>query len=106
MDLSSDLNIPTDQVNKIALDVIGFLDRTTSVIMNKYDTATDAASSESDEETKNKTKNFENLRDFLSNMDGYLTRFSDMVYNSTDFVRNPSVRDSKGNKFYKFHEST
>ena len=35
-----------------------------------------------------------------------LTKFSELLAKSDVMYRNPSVRDSKGGKFYKFHESS
>lgn len=37
---------------------------------------------------------------------GYITRFSDLLGRSDDLLRNPSIRDLKGNKFYKYHDSS
>lgn len=100
--------IPVEQISVIANDVKGFIDRTTSVIKFTSDTQTDAdiAEAEVSENRQDKDKSYTSFNTFVDDLDGYLTRFSEIVYNSTDFVRNPSVRDSRGNKFYKFHEST
>jgi hypothetical protein len=108
LSVASDTVIPIEQVTAIANDVKGFLDRTTSVILAKNASETDADLIEAEEsEAKlNAKKEYLNFNAFIDDMDGYLTRFSELVYNSTDFVRNPSVRDARGNKFYKFHEST
>lgn len=46
------------------------------------------------------------FEDFIDSIDGYLTRFSDIIAKGSSYVRNPSVRNSKGDKFFKFHESS
>lgn len=38
---------------------------------------------------------------FMSDIDGYLTRFSELATLYSDYLRNPSVRTLKGDKFYK-----
>lgn len=43
---------------------------------------------------------------FIENADGYLTRFANLATVSSDITRNPSVRTLKGDRYYKWHESS
>jgi len=43
---------------------------------------------------------------FISNIDGYLTRLSEFASMSSEYLRNPSVRTLKGDRYYKWHESS
>lgn len=57
-----------------------------------------------DDVEQNRTVEFADWVD--NNVGTYITRFSELLAKSDLLYRNPSVRDSKGNKFYKFHESS
>lgn len=43
---------------------------------------------------------------FIDNIDGYLTRLSEFASLSSEYLRNPSVRTLKGDRYYKWHESS
>lgn len=49
----------------------------------------------------------EDIYDWIDkHIDGTITRFSELIGKSDTLYRNPSVRDSKGGKFYKYHEAS
>lgn len=100
------LTITDETVSKLVEDVKGFMDRTKLVISADKETTTDADVAESGESVSKKKQEFKTMADWLDHVDGYLTRFSELVAKSIDTVRNPSVKDAKGNKFYKIHEDT
>lgn len=107
VDLVDELYISTETLSKIAEDVSYFIDRTGYVIQRDSDAVADTEVNESEESVNKTTKEFIDIESWLdTEMDGYLTRFSEMITKSTDLVRNVSVKDSKGNKFFKIHEST
>lgn len=106
-----DIQIPTRQIVSIANDIIYFLDRTENIKIDLDSEIKDAdiASAENSSNTKVSKGNKEYStidRFFDSEVNGALTRWSNLIKKSLDLTRNSSVRDGNGNKFYKIHEST
>lgn len=97
-DVASNIAIRYTEVNDLINQINGFLDKTSNVV------AHNAAMEFSDEGNTTEKPPFQDWID--DEVGGYINRFSELLAKSDELFRNPSVRDSKGNKFYKFHESS
>ena len=93
--ITNELSITSSDVDELVNAITsGFIPATTNAKLGE-DFADSGITSEVDDFDK-----------FTDSIDGYLTRFSDVVSKGSSYVRNPSVRNSKGDKFFKFHESS
>lgn len=100
------LTINESNVTKLIEDLEGFMDLTKNVLTPEKDLDVDADVQETEIESTGKTSQFKSINDWLDNVDGYLTRFSELVSRSSEMLRNMSVKDSKNNKYYKIHEGS
>ncbi|MFN9112367.1 MAG: hypothetical protein ACK5XN_20050, partial [Bacteroidota bacterium] len=57
-------------------------------------------------ELKEETSTMLSFEDWLEENDGYITSINEVAGRSDRLIRNPSVLDLDGNRFYKFHESS
>lgn len=93
--ITNELSITSSDVDELVNSITsGFIPATTNAKLGE-DFADSGVTSEADD-----------FDSFTDSIDGYLTRFSDIVSKGSSYVRNPSVRNSKGDKFFKFHESS
>lgn len=97
-DIAQQIAIKLNEVSDLVNEIEGFLSRVDKV--QKYDSATEYV----DENTGTEKPAFQDWVE--DEVGGYINRFSELLAKSDDLYRNPSVRDSNGNKFYKFHESS
>lgn len=97
-DIAQQIAIKLADVPDLVNEIEGFLSKADHV--QKYNAATEYVD-------ENNTIEKPAFQDWVEDeVGGYINRFSELLAKSDDLYRNPSVRDSNGNKFYKFHESS
>lgn len=97
-DVVQDLSLTDKELSEEVNRIVGFLNTLESIA--DYDEGVGEAFY-SEEET-----GLEDFNDWVArNTDGRITKFAELLSRSDNLFRNPSVRNSKGDKFYKYHES-
>jgi hypothetical protein len=90
---ANNLTIKDEEVAELAEKIKGLLSHTAKV-------TSDIVTSEDD------TVKVFNFPEWLESVDGYISEINKPMARSDEFIRNPSVLDLNGNKFYKYHESS
>ncbi len=93
----SDFIVPRAKLNEVINDIDGFLSKLDEIEPFNFSTQYDEAED---------TFDLEKWLETSQGVDGYLTRFSRIIGSSDKLVRNSSVKDGQGNKFYVNHESS
>lgn len=101
------VSIASDPTGKLQ-DYVTQIANLLQVAMNVNKTVVDTRVDEvlSDETFVPEDVNDDSFLSFINNIDGYLTRLSEFASLSSDYLRNPSVRTLRGDRYYKWHESS